>query len=54
MQAYFHAHIALKEAARAELKPYKRGKPIRYRPDDSLLAFLNAQWTAKLCRIELD
>jgi site-specific recombinase XerD len=41
-QAYLHAHIALKEAALAKLKPYERGKPIRYRPNDHLLAFLDA------------
>ena len=41
-QAYLHAHIALKEAALAKLKPYERGKPIRYRPSDRLLAFLDA------------
>jgi integrase/recombinase XerD len=41
-QAYLHAHIALKEEALAKLKPYERGKPIRYRPSDHLLAFLDA------------
>jgi integrase/recombinase XerD len=41
-QVYLHAHIALKEAALARLEPYARGKPIRYRPGDRLLAFLDA------------
>lgn len=41
-QAYLHAHIALKEAALAKLEPYARGKPVRYRPGDRLLAFLDA------------
>ena len=41
-QAYLHAHIAQKEEALAKLKPYERGKPIRYRPSDHLLAFLDA------------
>ncbi len=41
-QIYLHAHLALKEAALAKLKPYQRGKATRYRPNDSLLAFLDA------------
>jgi integrase/recombinase XerD len=41
-QVYLHAHIDLKEAALAKLEPYARGKPIRYRPGDRLLAFLDA------------
>lgn len=41
-QAYLHAHLALKEAALAKLKPYERGKPTRFQPNDSLLAFLEA------------
>ena len=41
-QAYLHAHMALKEAALARLRPYERGKPTRFRPNDRLLAFLNA------------
>jgi integrase/recombinase XerD len=41
-QTYLHAHLALKEAALAKLKPYNRGKPIRFRPGDRLLAFLQA------------
>ena len=41
-QTYLHAHLALKEAALAKLKPYDRGKPTRFRPNDRLLAFLEA------------
>jgi site-specific recombinase XerD len=41
-QTYLHAHLALKEAALARLKPYERGKPTRFRPNDRLLAFLDA------------
>jgi len=41
-QSYLHAHLALKEAALAKLKPYQRGKPTRFRPNDRLLAFLDA------------
>ena len=41
-QTYLHAHLALKEAALAKLKPYGRGKPTRFRPNDRLLAFLEA------------
>lgn len=41
-QTYFHAHLALKEAALAKLKPYERGKTTRFRPNDRLLAFLDA------------
>src|SRR5438552_18653885 len=41
-QTYLHAHLALKEAALAKLTPYERGKPIRFRPSDRLLAFLEA------------
>jgi integrase/recombinase XerD len=41
-QTYLHAHLALKEAALAKLTPYDRGKPIRFRPNDRLLAFLEA------------
>jgi len=37
-----HAHIELKEAALAKLKPYERGKRTRIRPSDPLLAFLEA------------
>ncbi len=41
-QTYLHAHLALKEAALAKLKPYERGKRTRFRPNDHLLAFLEA------------
>lgn len=41
-QAYLHAHLALKEAALARLKPFDHGKPTRFRPSDRLLAFLEA------------
>jgi Phage integrase family/NAD(P)-binding Rossmann-like domain len=41
-QTYLHAHLALKEAALAKLKPYERGKRARFRPNDRLLAFLEA------------
>jgi integrase/recombinase XerD len=39
-QIYLHAHLALKEAALGKLKPYKSGKRTRFKPGDSLLAFL--------------
>src|SRR5438132_14178945 len=41
-QTYLHAHLSLKEAALAKLKPYDRGKRTRFRPNDRLLAFLEA------------
>lgn len=41
-QTYLHAHLALKEAALAKLKPYQRGKRTRFQPNDRLLAFLEA------------
>jgi site-specific recombinase XerD len=41
-QIYLHAHLALKEAALAKLKPYERGKRTRFHPNDRLLAFLEA------------
>lgn len=41
-QAYLHAHIGLKEAALAKLEPYKHHKRLRLRPDDKVLAFLDA------------
>ena len=41
-QTYLHAHLALKEAALAKLKPYERGKRIHFRPNDHLLAFVEA------------
>jgi hypothetical protein len=37
---HLHAHLALKEAALAKLKPYERSKQTRFRPKDRLLAFL--------------
>ncbi len=37
-----HAYLALKEAALAKLKSYSRGQPTRFRPNDRLLAFLEA------------
>jgi len=41
-QTYLHAHLTLKEATLAKLKPYDRSKAPRFRPNDRLLAFLNA------------
>ena len=41
-QTYLHAHLALKEAALAKLKPYQGGKRTRFRPNDRLLDFLEA------------
>jgi site-specific recombinase XerD len=41
-QSYLHAHLALKEAALAKLKPYNRGERTRFQPNDRLLAFLEA------------
>ncbi len=41
-QTYLHAHLALKEAVLAKLKPYERGKRIHFRANDRLLAFLEA------------
>ena len=41
-QIYLHAHLALKEAALAKLKPYNDEAAGRFLPDDQLLAFLNA------------
>ncbi len=40
-QIYFHANMALKEAAMAKMNPAK-GRVKRFRPDDQLLAFLKA------------
>ena len=40
-QTYLHAHLALKEAALAKLK-YEGTKRTRFRPNDRLLAFLEA------------
>jgi integrase/recombinase XerD len=41
-QTYLHAHLKLKEAALAKLKPYQGGKQTRFHPNDRLLAFLEA------------
>ncbi len=41
-QTYLHAHLTLKEAALAKLKPYQGGSRTRFRPNDRLLAFLEA------------
>ena len=41
MQTYLHAHLALKEAALTKLK-YEGAKRTRFRPNDRLLAFLDA------------
>jgi site-specific recombinase XerD len=41
-QTYLHAHLALKETALARLKPYQGGSRTRFRPNDRLLAFLDA------------
>jgi site-specific recombinase XerD len=41
-QTYLHAHLALKEAALAKLKPYECGRSTRFRASDRLLAFLDA------------
>jgi len=46
-QSYLHAHLALKEAAQAKLKPYDRAKRTRFQPNDRLLAFLEALSEAK-------
>jgi integrase/recombinase XerD len=41
-QTYLHAHLALKEAALAKLRPYEHRKRTRFQPSDRLLAFLEA------------
>ena len=41
-QVYLHAHLALKEAALAKVKPFNGQKGARYKPSDRLLAFLDA------------
>lgn len=41
-QVYLHAHLALKEAALARVKPFNGQRGGRYKPGDRLLAFLNA------------
>jgi integrase/recombinase XerD len=40
-QVYFHANLELKEQALAKTQPFK-GRPVRYRPDDKLLGFLQS------------
>ena len=40
-QVYLHAHLALKEAALARVKPFNGRKGGRYKPGDRLLAFLD-------------
>lgn len=40
-QGYLHAHLALKEAALAKVKPFNGQKGGRYKPGDRLLAFLD-------------
>src|SRR5579864_1016915 len=41
-QTYLHAHLPLKEAALARLKPCQSRNRTRFRPNDRLLAFLDA------------
>jgi integrase len=41
-QVYLHAHIALKEAALAKVKPFSGQKGVRYKPEDRVLAFRDA------------
>jgi len=41
-QTYLHAHLALKQAALAKLEPYGHRKRSGFRPNDHLLAFLEA------------
>ena len=41
-QVYLHAHLALKAAALAKVKPFNGQKGVRYQPSDRLLAFLDA------------
>ena len=41
-QSYLHAHLALKEAALAKLKPYNRGERTRFQPNDRLIVFLES------------
>ena len=41
-QTYLHAHLKLKETALAKLKSYQGGKRTRFRPNEGLLAFLEA------------
>jgi integrase len=41
-QVYLHAHIALKVAALVKLEPLEPHKSTRFKPEDQLLAFLDA------------
>jgi hypothetical protein len=41
-QTYLHAHLSLKEAVLAKLKPYAHRKRTRFQPTDRLLTFLEA------------
>jgi len=41
-QVYLHAHLALKEAALAKIKPHRHRASRRYRPPDRLMHFLHA------------
>ena len=41
-QPYLHAHLAIKEAALAKLEPFDAQPNRRFKPDDRLLAFLEA------------
>lgn len=41
-QVYLHAHLGLKEAALAKVKPFNGQKGGRYQPRDRLLTFLDA------------
>jgi site-specific recombinase XerD len=41
-QTYLHAHMAIKEAALAKIRPSRSSLTARYRPSDSLLHFLDA------------
>jgi integrase/recombinase XerD len=41
-QVYLHAHLALKEAALAKVKPFNGQMAGRYKPSDRLLAFLDS------------
>jgi site-specific recombinase XerD len=41
-QVYLHAHLALKEAALAKLKPHNCTRRTRFKPSDRLLDFLEA------------
>ena len=40
-QVYLHANLEIKEQALAKTQPFK-GRSARFRPDDELLAFLQA------------